>query len=90
MLATTGRGFTGTSQHAVGVFLQSVQRLVFQRFEQAVQLSYWLLFPVELSQAIAQLILLAVEQVAIGQVQVQRITGVDAAGGTVSYSLFNK
>lgn len=40
--------------------------MVFQYFEQAVQLLHGLLLPVELRQTVEQVVLLAVEQDAVG------------------------
>ncbi|MNY50614.1 hypothetical protein D3C86_1861300 [compost metagenome] len=54
--------------------------LVFQRLEQAVQLPLRLFLPVQLHQAFEQGVLLVVEQETVGQVQVQGVAGVDAAG----------
>ena len=52
----------------------------FQGLEQAMQLQLGLRLPVELSQAVDQGVLLVVAQKTVGQVQVQGIRGVDAAG----------
>ncbi|MCY1300365.1 hypothetical protein D9M70_499280 [compost metagenome] len=60
---------------------QFVLGLVGQGLQQAIQLQRRLFLPVELLQALDQVVLLLVEEEALGQAEVQRVAGVDLGGG---------